>query len=486
MDPRPKLLTRIATALITVIVVLPTTMIIVPERAHAGGWPTYDFLNHVQSLLQTFEQHQGTLYTYVLRPLAIAIARRAIQSILRATINWANNGFNGSPAYATNLKNDMRTLGDQVANRFLRELGLSGGIDSPFRNLVVDRVRVHYRRSTSDNAFFASSRYTLNRYSSDDAAFLRGDFHLGGLRAWVEAWRNPLNNPIGAFNSINSELQARITGAQGNRTLELSWGRGLMSWCREPEGGDNAVGGDGPVDLTPPPTGGSPDCDIETPGSWLHSHIEKALNSNIDQLVSADDLDELVGALLSAFTNKLLGEDGLAGLSQPSSGGGLSYVDELGGNPIGPSGTLSGNFAGVISGQVSQLATFKSNWQILQARAEEAKTVCDEQALADVDYVETVNLVLDEAEAAIARADAGLEALAAIQTKISTGGAQNNTAAVNEGYAEYQALLASNILPTAAELVDAGAQSQELTDADPPSLLTILRVIIEQNCRMSP
>src|SRR5690606_23796963 len=95
-------------------------------------------------------------------------------------------------------------------------------------------------------SFFNQNRFTLNQVSQDPNAFIQGDFSQGGWDAWIELWRNPQNNPLGAFHAAEQELGKRISSAEGERRTELEWGRGFLSWrgdCEAAPGGSNAPSG---------------------------------------------------------------------------------------------------------------------------------------------------------------------------------------------------------------------------------------------------
>lgn len=74
-------------------------------------------------------------------------------------------------------------------------------------------------------------------------------------------------------------------------------------------------------------------CVISTPGKVISEQINKALGAGQDSLVAADEINEVISALLGQIANQALtGAAGLLGLSVRSGGSGGeygSYVDEL-------------------------------------------------------------------------------------------------------------------------------------------------------------
>lgn len=459
---------RTLAALLAVALLAPSLFFVAPSKAQAVVFT--DPVNLVQNTLQAVISGEINVKEFVLDPLAHAAARMAIQSIIRSTINWANSGFEGSPAYVTNLRQDLRRLADREADRFLGQLAASGAIDSPFRDQVVSGIRGSYRRATANNAFFEQRRYTLDEFATNDEAFINGDLSQGGLSAWVEAWRNDQNNVFGAFRSANQELQRRVSEATGDRVTQLSWSRGVFSWCSEPEGAEAPVEG---TELTQGPAGGSAECQVQTPGSWIHDRIERSLGADIDSLISADEINEVVGALLNGLANKIIGGSGFAGLSQPSQGGGPSAVDAAAGTQANDP-LLSGNFTGVIAGQADQIERFKDNWESIRDAAAQVQEVCSNDTLEA-----RANVILTEANAAIAKADAALAELGQIRTKLLS----NDTEDMREGYAQYEALSASNRLPSGAEMARSVRESQNDEDISPMTLRTEMERALQRSCR---
>jgi hypothetical protein len=157
------------------------------------------------------------------------IAKVAIQAITKSMVNWINSGFNGSPAFVTNLDQNLLSVSDGVANSFFSALSnnTGNGVVSPFQNLVTQQLR---------NSYYSTGRssgggYDLNKFSNNPAGFLAGNFVAnGGFNAWFAAVGNNSNNPYGAAYDAQNQLNAAVYQATTNRLNELNWGKGFMSW----------------------------------------------------------------------------------------------------------------------------------------------------------------------------------------------------------------------------------------------------------------
>ncbi len=480
---------RIVASFLGLILLLPLGVVFVPRPAHAV-FPVSDALNTIQSTISAIADGEFLVMDFVIKPLVIMAARTALQSLMRSVINWANNGFEGSPAFVDDLERNMQGLGDAVADGFIAELGLRGYVNSPFRDVVMRELRASFRRSTSDSAFFERSRYNLDQYSDDPAAFQRGNFSRGGVRAWIHSWLSPYNNPGGALTEARSELDRLVARATGSRMTQLGWSNGVLSWCGP------APRPPGPLSLTPPPAGGAPAAtpppsavgsspttslaprtvgcrpgqNVRTPGSLIHSRIEKSLGSDIDLLVSADEIDEMIGAVLQGLVNKMLGGAGFAGLSQPSAGGGPSPVDEAGApDQIGVSpGNQNAGYTGIVGGQISELEKYKKDWEILHTVALRAQTRCE---VGD-SKKEFVDGVTKQSQEKIASTTEAIVILTAIRAKLATQtGAPNQTQLIREGTEEYNAFMAErpSRMPSVEEITFIRTQTQTIvpTSSDP-------------------
>ncbi|MCI0597815.1 hypothetical protein L0Y34_01960 [Candidatus Parcubacteria bacterium] len=447
-----------------------------PRTAHAQ-WAVFDAANVIQNTLSAIFDGDISIKEYILDPLVTIAARTAIQSMMRSVINWANSGFQGSPAFVDDLRGNFRALGDAIADEFFNELGISGYINTPFRDALIRDLRMNYRRLTSDASFFLRNQYTLDQYSDNPDAFLRGDINRGGIRAWIHTWINPQNNPIGSYEEARRELEDRISRALGERTIQLNWSRGILSWCGDPP--PPAEGE--PVSLQPPARGCEPGQTVRTPGSFIHDRIEKALGSDIDAMVSADEIDEMIGAIFQGLVNKMLGGAGFSGLSSSSGGGGRSPVDEA--TDPSQAGGLSGSSRSIsiISGQIDQIKQYQSNWQIIKDAAERAVELCGNRTSEEA---EEARQALEDANAAIAKAAVAIARLNDILEDLSAPPGPDQTGRIREGTAAYEALQRENppILPSPIEIATSGTNVQNNDQLNPPSLLMRLNSTIERLC----
>lgn len=413
---------------------------------------------------------------FTLDGAAVAIGRIAIQSIVRSTVNWINTGFQGSPAFATDLRATIQDAADQATNSFFNELENNLEIESPFQNQVAQTVLRAYYIGTSRDSFFIRNPYTLNQVSDDPAAFARGEIRQGGLRAWTEAILSPQNNYLGARQLLETELNRQVAAVAGQLHEEVANGGGFFSW-RQCDASVTTLEGSGQtttsvngigVDLTPHQTCLS--SHIETPGSVLAGQINHSLGLGTDELVQADEINELVNALMGQLMQQVVGATGLAGLSRGSTAtGGRDYFtqpDTQSTTQASSGIALAGTSAGVVSEKLNALQSYYANWQAINAAAQAAKGALQSSTCTpnSATIISTqVDPILAQAAQVIGSTPQQIAALDTIRTTIinsATLSASAQAAAIGQANTSYDAFLRANTRPTPSDLLYAEAQAQ--------------------------
>lgn len=449
-----------------------------PQHAHAQGSPiVLDPTNLIQNTISAINDVAGHTLDYVLNGLAWEVANLAIESMTKSTVNWINSGFQGSPAFVTDLNENLRGVSDAIADRFFDELAEETIGRTDLQDPVLDAVRLGYYLRTSPESFYNRYPYTLNQVSADDQAFLRGDFRQGGWNAWVETVMNPRNNPYGLNLLLNEELEARIGNGVSVRTQELDWSKGFLSWRGDCVASDETD----VVSLT-----GADPCleyEVRTPGSVIEDQLNKAIGAGQDRLIVADDFNEIVSALLNQLVGQVLGgsDGGLSGVSRPSSGGGSSFVDrstDPAQNP-GNSRSTSAAFAATVADQRKILETFQANWEKIRTAAEAARAQCTAAGNS------TPEQVVVRAQDALVKAANGIAAYRDLESRIAAANTAggNQTAAISGIVNDFTALSRSSTIPTAEEIAEAQTQSQDTGTARPGSLYSQMSRLAANNCR---
>ncbi len=379
-------------------------------------------------------------------------AKLTVASITRSTVNWINSGFNGSPAFVSDLNENLSYLGDAVAEDFFNQLNQTAvnttgfNIVSPFQDQIAQKLRQEYYLATSNT--LGLSRYDLNGYSTDPKAFINGDFSKGGFDAFFAASQNPANNPFGAYELASNALWGQINAAAQQRKAELDWGNGFLPWR------GNCSTAAGPVSLSK-----SEQCrtsPVRTPGSVIESQLEQNLGTGVRQLELADSINEVVGALMGQLVNQVLGPGGLLGASQYSSGGGSSYVNQAtdASQYDSVNTSIANGVVQNIQNDRTSATAYRDEWQKVLDAANAAQARCGAEP--------EIGTAITKATAGVQKGNAALAQIGTLETRVqnaiqSTSG--NKSALIIDAVSGYQSYLRSSAIPTPDEQAEAAFQS---------------------------
>ena len=241
---------------------------------------------------------EGGVFTagFSLDMLAYMLAEIALEVITADIVAWINSGFQGSPAFVQNPSSFLESVADLAAGEFLEDIG-AGFLCEPFSLDLQFAIEIGYFQAPE-----LASKYTCRLTDSIDnvEAFLENDLSRGGLEQFFEVTAVPQNNPYVATIDIRRELDIRTTNARIQESRLLDWGGGFLSFreCREGETQPHCKG------------------DVLTPGDVIQSQLNETLTIGERRLVVADEINEIVGALLTQVVRKALGgARGLTGVS---------------------------------------------------------------------------------------------------------------------------------------------------------------------------
>lgn len=275
----------------------------------------------------------------VLDGLTSVLAEALISSITDNIVSWINSGFEGGPAYVTDLNGFLGDVANNVSVDFIQgsELGfLCSPIEIPVRLALIEGYE-------TERSFSNHISCSLGDVTNNIDGFLGGDFSQGGWEAWFKLHLEPQNNPYGALSIAENERVSRIVQKQGVELKLLDFGsgffskgechfRGLTNYSVDEEGRGNTV--------VTPATNTQQGCTdqggewvIVTPGSQVNELLAKWLGISADKLAVADEIDEIINALLAQLSQQIFTSlSGLRGLSSDTSTSafdGRSYVRNL-------------------------------------------------------------------------------------------------------------------------------------------------------------
>ena len=322
-------------ALVFAFVCAPFATISIPRQAEAL-WPTFDASNVIQTTISASANSSSAgflsslnIKEFSLDAIAWTLINAIIEEMLASVTQWVASGFQGKPAFLEDFTGFMGDLTDQLVGDFIWNSDALGFLCSPFSLNVKLALDLQYSNARD---YRKTSQCTLSGIGDNLDNFMGQSWD-----SWFQVTMNPSNNPYGAFDQAQSGLSATIASARGSATTELGFGSGFFSQkeCVDVPAQDG---------MGPP----SQKCKIVTPGETIQNSINEALSIPGKRLAYADELNELLSALLGQLVRGVLSEasGGLSGLGGGSGGSGSRPVfDGYGGtNGTGLSSSFDRQF----------------------------------------------------------------------------------------------------------------------------------------------
>lgn len=312
-----------------------------PHVAHAGGadGSATLFEQLVQSAIQLGTEAYthisaiantavstltGNLWNkeYLLDGIGWALAKAIISRMSASIVNWINSGFQGSPAFITDLEGFLLDTADRTFGQILERMGGPFSfICAPFRLNVQIALEVSYA-SARGSGIPEPGACTLTGALANIENFIDGTqsfVDAGGWDAWFKITTNPMKyTPQGNLLEAQYQASARLVNARNQEIKFADFGQGFLSSkvCQTVED----------------ESGGHQSCTVTTPGQTISSALNKTLGAGQDSLIAADEINEIIAALFGQLANQAItGAAGLLGLS-PRTGyasGGGAYTSQL-------------------------------------------------------------------------------------------------------------------------------------------------------------
>jgi len=253
---------------------------------------------------------------------AVGVAKTMVNEMVKSSIAWANNGFNGGPAYVTDPKRYFAQTANGAAGDFIRGTEL-GFLCSPFQTQI--RLSLQRLQTQPYNPVCTITGIVgnLDNYYNH--------FSEGGWDGWFAMTQNNSNNPYGAYLDAEGVMSQRVQSVLDIANKKLDWNSGFKSkgdciatnhW---PPSNLLIQYENGEISNYPAPYNNPkyfneayPDGSCleygpdKTPGSIIKDQLDKVLPSGLEKLISAQHVEELVGAFANGLLNRyVFGSKGL-------------------------------------------------------------------------------------------------------------------------------------------------------------------------------
>lgn len=264
--------------------------------------PVHDVSVGVNTSMIAGDAKSLSLKECLLDRIAYTLVNTMIQNFTASTVDWINSGFEGSPSFVTDPEGFFGDVGDQVAGKWIQSLGPIGDVlCSPFDFQI--RLSLSLGRTSSYRRYVGCrlSDVQKNIYG----AFVGGDWGSNGWSNWVSISQTN-NNIYGAYLVADDRVTQNVLRKIGINKDELSWNGGFLSWrkCLKKD----------------PSTGKCQEYDknVNTPGSVIESQLNSTLGSSQRRIEMADEINEILDALMNQAIGKIFSSTGLFGMSQSS------------------------------------------------------------------------------------------------------------------------------------------------------------------------
>lgn len=294
-------------------------------RKAEAQWVVFDPANFtVNTITSVNTTLQGPVKEFGLDSIAWILVNMIIERMAASTVNWINSGFKGSPAFISDPSSYYKGIGDGVAGQIIYNHPDLRFMCAPLRAKVQIALTQSYVQP------FGNYQCTLSGVVNNFDNFI-DDFYQGGWDGFIEVTQKSQNNPLGLYNQAQNEVNVSVGSALGQKQAELAWGRGFLTFedCQTTTGESSYINSEGIPETS---NTSSTHCDVKTPGSVIENSLNNALHLSTGRLQVADEINEIVSALLSQLVSKAIGAvgSGLRSLSSPDpSNGNRVYTDDL-------------------------------------------------------------------------------------------------------------------------------------------------------------
>lgn len=279
----PNSIKKIIVGIILVGIMAPSLFLVSPQpvKAFPVGIPVFE---------------TGALKEGPLDIIAYTIAKQFLRLIMREIISWIREGdIDGGPLFIQNFEDFFSQTRHDASSIFIsafREPATQAGIASPFRDSITQSIE------SVLNTPSALSPSTLVGILPNEEPFYE-DYNTGSLIGLYNILTVPQNHVGGQFlRSLNDagRYAAQREFADQTETLASGGYKGAadcIGWIDDFATGRNVCIGRA----------------IETPGSNAQNLLSSVLESDLDTFESADEISEIIGAIVGRLMTSILDFD---------------------------------------------------------------------------------------------------------------------------------------------------------------------------------
>lgn len=247
-----KKIQKFISSILIVMVLAPSLVVFsIPKKAEAGI-PVIDAvgdaLKYIGNVFAGTSAAANTtntaisiknVFKEITRQILMVVAKRALASMTKSTVNWINNGFHGSPLFLENPKSFFKDIDKFVVKDLIDSLGYNPQRFPFGKDFALNTIDTYKSRLEGN------LEYSLSRVTNDPDLLYnyQNDFGTGGWDAYILNTQYPQNNYIGFQMLANNELARSVANKAGQVENLLQQGQGFLSpqTCPDNPAYNNAV-----------------------------------------------------------------------------------------------------------------------------------------------------------------------------------------------------------------------------------------------------
>lgn len=239
------------------------------------------------------EEKTMTFKECVLDALVTVAVNNLIKNFTASVVDWINRGFDGSPSFVTNPEGFFANTADQIIGNIIEnDFGALGQLlCSPFDLQL--RLNIGYNYFSSRNREIGCRLTDVQRNLY--GAFTKGSFiSAGGWDSWVAVTSVPQNNFYGSYFQVTDSMNRDVLRRLSSDEKQADWGRGFLSSrvCKKYDANKKCL-----------EFGAT-----KTPGSVIEAQVNNQLGSENRKIEMADEVDEILSALINQAMTQTMGK----------------------------------------------------------------------------------------------------------------------------------------------------------------------------------
>ena len=246
------------------------------------------------------------------------MAQRILANITQSLVTWIQNGFNGNPTFVTNIDDLVSNSANQAIGQFINSTTLKF-LCQPFSLQARIALATGFSSQPYQGCTLSKIDQNIQNFGNTEQSW----------NSWLNISTVPANNQYGAYIQASGVLADQLNAQLSKINNEVNRNGGFLDYkvcdggykVLDSEGEETGATTSSQAALNSTGSVGSAgDCShwtTTTPGKTISDAIAGKYSSEFNQIGVADDINQILGALVNEMVSKTLtGAGGLLGASR--------------------------------------------------------------------------------------------------------------------------------------------------------------------------